>query len=131
MNFRIDVAFIRVALLYVAVGMAMGIYMSAINDHSLMPAHAHIQLLGWTSMALYALIYRTWPGMMKSPLAKWHFWFANIGALVLNIGVTGIYAGYLERFEIYAKIGSAISLIGMITFVIIAFRGTSAKAELA
>jgi len=89
MRIRIDVAFLRIALLYTVAGMIMGIFMGVINDHSLMPAHAHIQLVGWASMALYALIYRAWPGMMTSALAKWHFWLANIGALG-HIPIKGI-----------------------------------------
>ena len=127
MNLRIDVAFLRIALLYVIAGMVMGVYMAASQDHSLTPAHTHIQLVGWVSMALYALIYRTWPEMMTSPLVKWHFWMANIGALIMNVGVVGIYAGYPEKFEPYASTGSIITLAGMLIFLIIAFRGISTR----
>jgi cbb3-type cytochrome oxidase subunit 1 len=128
MSFRIDVAFLRIALLYIVAGMIMGIYMAASGDHSLMPAHTHIQLLGGATMMLFALIYRAWPEMAKSPLAKWHFWLANIGALILNVAVTGIHAGYPETFEIYAKIGSIVTLAGMISFVTLAFKATCEKS---
>ena len=44
-----------IATLAAVTGMAMGIVMAASHDHSLALAHAHLNLLGWVSMALYGL----------------------------------------------------------------------------
>jgi hypothetical protein len=43
----------KLAVLFVVTGMAMGIAMAASHDHSAMPAHAHLNLLGWVSLFLY------------------------------------------------------------------------------
>ena len=111
----IDGLFLRTAVIYVLAGMALGIFMAISEDHSQMPTHAHMNLLGWASMALYAVIYRVWPEAARSLLAAWHFWIANAGTLVLTVGVAGIMAGHAS-FEPIAAIGSFISLIGMLLF---------------
>jgi cbb3-type cytochrome oxidase subunit 1 len=117
----IDQLFLRIAVIYVLAGMALGIFMAMSADHSQMPTHAHMNLMGWASMALYAVIYRAWPEAARSPLARWHFWLANLGTLVLSIGVGGTMAGHEQSFEPIAGIGSIISLIGMLLFAIIVY----------
>jgi len=57
----IDRLFLRIAVVYVLAGMALGIFMAMSDDHSQMPTHAHMNLMGWASMALYAVVYRVWP----------------------------------------------------------------------
>jgi hypothetical protein len=38
--------------------MSLGILMGITHDFSLTPVHAHLNLLGWVTMALYGLYYR-------------------------------------------------------------------------
>jgi cbb3-type cytochrome oxidase subunit 1 len=124
---RIDSLFLRIAVLYAVAGMALGIFMAASQDHSQMPTHAHINLLGWVSMALYAVVYRLWSEAGGSALARWHFWLANLGMLVLTIGVGGIMAGKGEDFEFVATIGALLSLAAMLLFAVIVWRSAAAE----
>jgi cbb3-type cytochrome oxidase subunit 1 len=117
----IDALFLRIAVLYVIAGMALGIFMALSEDHTMMPAHAHMNLLGWVSMALYAAVYRIWPETAQSPLARWHFWLANIGTLTAVVGVAGIMAGYPERFGPVAGIGAMVALASMLLFAAIVY----------
>lgn len=117
----IDRLFLRTAVLYVLAGMSLGIFMAVSDDHTQMPTHAHMNLLGWASMALYAVVYRVWPEAARSPLAPWHFWIANLGTLVVVIGVAGIMAGHEESFGPVAGVGSILSLIGMLLFATIVY----------
>lgn len=119
---RLDGLFLRVAVLYVLAGMALGIFMAMSQDHSMMPAHAHINLVGWVSMALYALVYRAWPEAAEGAAPWMHFWLANIGTLTLVVGVTGITAGYPDAFEGVAAVGSILTLLSMLLFAAIVFR---------
>jgi hypothetical protein len=131
----IDGLFLRTAVVYVLAGMSLGIFMALSDDHSQMPTHAHMNLLGWASMALYALVYRAWPEAARSPLAPWHFWIANLGTLVVVIGVAGIMAGREETFGPIAGVGSILSLLGMLLFAAIVYtrvgvaRSRAASAE--
>src|SRR5437588_12990110 len=48
---RVALWFFALAPVYVLIGMSLGIYMGASEDHSLYPAHAHLNLIGWVTMA--------------------------------------------------------------------------------
>jgi cbb3-type cytochrome oxidase subunit 1 len=117
----IDALFLRTAVIYVLAGMSLGIFMALSDDHSQMPTHAHMNLLGWASMALYAVVYRVWPEAARSALAVWHFWIANLGTLVVVIGVAGIMAGHEQTFGPLAGVGAIVSLIGMLLFAAIVY----------
>jgi heme/copper-type cytochrome/quinol oxidase subunit 1 len=117
----IDALFLRIAVLYVIAGMALGIFMAVSEDHTMMPAHAHMNLLGWVSMALYAGVYRIWPETAQSPLARWHFWLANIGTLTAVVGIAGIMGGYPDGFGPVAGIGSILALASMLLFAAIVY----------
>jgi cbb3-type cytochrome oxidase subunit 1 len=66
--------FLRIAVLYLIAGVSMGLFMAASHDHSMFPAHAHLNLLGWVSMSLFGLFYRAYPQATLSRLATVHFW---------------------------------------------------------
>lgn len=115
--------FFRLAVVYGLIGMALGVHMGASGDHGLYPAHAHLNLLGWVSMAIYALFYRAWPAAAADRLAKIHLWLANI-ALVLFIPPLALVLLGREGWELVLGLGSVITLAGMILFAVIVFRAT-------
>ena len=43
---------LKLAVLYLIVGVGLGIAMGATENFTLRPVHAHLNLLGWTTMAL-------------------------------------------------------------------------------
>ncbi len=95
-------------------GMLMGISMGMNEDFTYAPVHAHINLVGWVSLALFGLAYRA--GLAKlDRLAVIHFWVALAGAIVLPIG---IYLSMANQQPAVAVIGSLISLVSMILFVV-------------
>ena len=118
--FAIDALFLRLAALYALLGMSLGIWMGISGDHGQYPIHAHINLLGWVSFALYGLIYRNVPAAAQSRLAPWHFGVANLGAVLLLSGVYAILSGHLE-FEPLAAAGGMLTLLGGVLFAIILF----------
>src|SRR5918997_2955977 len=58
---RLPLLFIASAALCLVVGVGMGIAMGIAHDFHLAPVHAHLNLLGWTSLALMGLTYRAYP----------------------------------------------------------------------
>src|SRR5258705_13914807 len=54
---RISLWFFAVAPIYVLIGMCFGIFMGATENFTLAPAHAHLNLIGWGTMALYGTFY--------------------------------------------------------------------------
>ncbi|MBX9823195.1 MAG: hypothetical protein K2Y19_21540, partial [Afipia birgiae] len=51
------------AVIAVLIGMSWGIVMAISKDHSAMPAHAHLNLLGWVSLFLFGIFYRLHPSL--------------------------------------------------------------------
>lgn len=76
-------AWFRVATLYFVVAVALGIVMGASGDHTLTAVHAHINLLGWVSMTLFALIGMAYPAITEGPVATAQFWLHNTGVPVM------------------------------------------------
>ena len=52
----------RIAVLFALIGMIVGVYMAASQNHALGQAHAHINLIGWVSLFLIGLFYERRPG---------------------------------------------------------------------
>jgi len=117
---NIDRWFLRVAVIYALVAMLLGITMGISQDHSQAPTHAHLNLVGWVSMALYALVYRQWSAAGQSRLALIHFWVANAGAILLNAGVYALMAGNMA-LEPVAIAGSLVTIASMLLFAFIVY----------
>jgi cbb3-type cytochrome oxidase subunit 1 len=79
---------------YVIAGIAIGIATGASQNFTLRPVHAHINLLGWTTMALAGLIYSVYPKAGKSRLAQVHFWIHNIALPVMMGSLTLLLLGH-------------------------------------
>lgn len=74
---------LKLSMLYLIVGVSLGIMMGASQDFTLRPVHAHVNLIGWTTMALAGLIYTVFPQAGNSRLAAVHFWIFNVSLPVL------------------------------------------------
>ena len=107
------------ASLYALAGMAFGIYMAASHDHMLAPAHAHLNLVGWVTIALYGFYYHAVPAASLGRLPQIQVGAATLGVLLL---APGIALAMLDITEAFAAIGSLITLIAMLLFAIIVIR---------
>lgn len=116
------------APLYALIGMAYGIRMAASGDFALAPAHAHLNLLGWVSIALYGTFYALVPAASASMLAKAQVTLAEIGVLVFTPGVA---LAILGRGEAVVGIGAILIMLSMLLFVIVVVRATATKTSVA
>src|ERR1700761_9775274 len=83
----------RAAVLLVVAGMIWGIVMGITEDHSTMPAHAHLNLLGWVSLFLFGIYYHLHPAIDSSRLAVVQVWIWIVGTIILTIGVALVHSG--------------------------------------
>lgn len=107
------------APLYALVGMGFGIWMSATGNHLYAPAHAHLNLLGWVSIAIFGAYYALVPEAANSMLAKVQLGAMHLGTILMFPGVIMAIAGTGEAL---AKAGSLLAVVSMLLFAFIAAR---------
>jgi hypothetical protein len=76
---------LKLSVVYLMLGVGLGIAMGVTEDFTLNPVHAHLNLLGFATVALAGLIYTAYPEAARSRLARVHFWLHN-GALPVMMG---------------------------------------------
>jgi hypothetical protein len=80
---------LKIAVVYLVIGVGIGIWMGIAADFALTPVHVHVLLLGWVTLALAAFVYHAYPAAAATRLARAHFWLHNLvlpvfmGALAL------------------------------------------------
>ena len=108
-------------------GMGLGIVMGILQDFTLMPAHAHLNLLGFVTMFLSALYYRAVPQAAASRLAPVQAIVSVVGAIVFPAGIACVLLGGHDRFEPVVVGGALTVLLGMALFAVIVFRTAGAE----
>lgn len=116
--------FLVIGSLYILVGIVLGMYMGGSGDHTLYPVHAHINLLGFVLMTVFGLVYRQFPAMAGSNLAKTHFWLHQIGTLVLLVMLFLLFTEKISETAMFplAPLSQAAVLIGAMCFAWNLFR---------
>src|SRR5262245_12072084 len=79
---RVALWFFAMAPIYVLIGMGFGIMMGATGDFTLGPAHAHLILIGWVTMALYGTFYALAKDVSKR-FAWTTFWLNNAAIIIM------------------------------------------------
>lgn len=111
-----------VAVLLVLIGMLWGIQMAISQDHSAMPAHAHLNLLGWVSLFLFGIYYHLNPTIDRSGLALTQVSVWVLGTLILTVGVGLAHTDHPIGHPI-AAVGSLIVLLGMLLLGWVVLKG--------
>jgi cbb3-type cytochrome oxidase subunit 1 len=107
---------IRISVIYLFIGTALGMYMSITEYFELSSVHTHISLLGWTTMTLAGVIYYIFPKVAQSVLCKIQCILFNIGLPIMLIGL----ALYLSGFGFIAvvSVGATLTSIAVLIFTI-------------
>jgi hypothetical protein len=112
---------LRVSVLAGIVGFLLGIVMGIREDFVLVPAHAHLNLLGYVGLFLAALYYSAVPAAAASRLAVIHAWLAVAGAIVLPAGIAAVLLGGTGYIAL-PIIGSLLAVVALLLFATIVFR---------
>ena len=128
MNITLSNRFFRFAVLYLLAGVALGIGMAASHNHAFYPVHAHLNLLGWVTMALFGGFYRLWPRAAESRLATLHFWVYAPALLVMMASLAALYAG-IKAVEPLLGLSSVLVGVGIVLFAIVAWKATAGIAR--
>ena len=122
------VRFLKISVVYFVIAIILGIYMGIIHEFELAPVHAHLNLLGWVSMALFGAIYHFYPKAGDTKLAKTHFWLHNLGVPIMQGGLAYSTLADNDSVIIVVIVSSLAVVLGGILFAINVFKHV--KAEL-
>jgi hypothetical protein len=131
---RLDLKFLLLAAIMLTAGVTLGVVMGIRHDFALAPVHAHINLVGWASLALFGIVYKLYPEMARSRIAGLHFILAAPAAIMFPVGIA---LSMLYDQPLVAIIAAMLWLAGTLLFLvqIVAlvhqpiFRPTLAAAE--
>jgi len=107
--------FIKIAVLYLALGVTLGVVMGMLQKFTFTPVHAHLNLLGWASLALVGLVYHAFPQAAETRLARIHFWLHNLGLPVFMVALALMLSGHESVMPLVA-IAALVVLLGLFLF---------------
>ena len=120
---RVSAAFFATAVICVLIGMPWGMYMGATENFTLAPAHAHLNLVGWVTMALYGTFYALTRGTLVVPMAWINYVLSLAGALILLPALTLFLGnGNDPKYVPFMVTGEVLTFLGMAVFALSVFR---------
>jgi hypothetical protein len=119
---------VRIALVYFLLAVTLGVGMAASHDFRLKGLHGHLNLLGWVSLSVTALVYQVFPQAARTLAAHVHFWLYNLSLPVMMAALTGILLGH-EAFEPVIAVSSVCVLLSVVVFVVNVWRASGDVVE--
>jgi len=114
--------YFKTAIIFLIVGIAMGLQMSISGVHNVTGAHAHTNLLGWVTMAIFGGYFALNPGKARSRLAMLQYGVYTLGAVVMSPSLYLMLQGN-EAMEPLVAVSSLIAAAGVLIFAVIVFTG--------
>jgi hypothetical protein len=119
MNSRawVGISLVKIASVYLLLGLALGLTMALRRDFSLMSVHSHLLLLGWATLATTGIVYLVLPRCAGTGLAVAHFWLHNLGLPVMMASLAAETLGE-PRAEPLIGLGSILVIAGLGLFTL-------------
>lgn len=127
--------FIKAALVWLGLGVTLGVAMAA---HPLWiiyrPAHVHMNLLGFVTMMIYGVGYHVVPRFFGHPLhspklGAVHWWLSNVGLAAMVVGF--VMAPHFGQKSIpVLSSGGVLSALGAFAFIYNVWRTIDGPAAL-
>ncbi|KKB80119.1 signal peptide protein [Devosia soli] len=105
--------FFRAGILFLIAGIGLGLAMSISQNHDVIGAHAHINLLGWVTSAIFGGYYALNPAKAEGLLPKIHFWIYTVGVVMMGVALYLLLKGNTGA-EPFVAIGSLLTAAGVL-----------------
>src|SRR5437868_499239 len=119
---RVSAAFFAIAVVYLLLGMAWGMHMGEAEDFTMMPAHAHLNLLGWVTMAIYGTFYALTHASLKPKLAWANFILAALGVAVMIPSLALYLPAHDAKYIAGIIVGEIATVLSLLVFGVSVFR---------
>lgn len=111
--------FFATAAFFALCGMIWGIQMAATQDYLLSPAHGHLNLIGFVTMAVIGTYYALTPSASGTRLAAIHYGLTTVTVVTLTPGIVFAING---EGEALGQIGSILAVASMALFLFMVVR---------
>lgn len=112
--------YFRTAILFLIVGISIGIYMSISGNHNVTGAHAHINLVGWVTSALFGTYLALHPAKAAGTLPRIQYLVFVLGTAVMTGALFLLLQGNVDMVPIVAG-ASLVTFAGVLLFAYIIF----------
>ncbi|QFY59031.1 cbb3-type cytochrome c oxidase subunit I [Rhizobium grahamii] len=119
---RIAQLYFKTAILFLILGIGMGLNMAISQDHSVIGAHAHCNLLGWVTMAIFGGYHALNPRKAERRLAMIQYYVYTAGLVLMIPSLYMFLLGNMAMEPVVA-VASIITFIGVLLFAVIIFTG--------
>ena len=115
---RVSLAFYAVSFIYLMVDMTWGQIMGESGDHTLFPAHAHLNLIGGViGGALYGSFYAHAREQVSGRLAWVNFALTNVGVIVMAAALVPLLqTGDEAKYGPIVGAGGGLVMLGLLLF---------------
>lgn len=123
---RLSEYYFRAAVLFLILGIAIGIQMSMSQNHNVIGAHAHINLLGWVTSALFGGYFALNPAKAAGRLPMIQFSVYLLGVIIMCGSLYLLLQGNTAMVPVVA-VSSLITFIGVLLFAWIVWMPAPAR----
>ena len=127
---NLDKRYLVWSLCFAAVGLLLGIFMAATQNHSELVAHAHILLIGFVLSFIYGIIHKLWLAQPNRALANVQFVLHQASAVTISVGLFLLYGNFVDGTKIEPVLGVASFgvLIGMLLMIFMVTKFTPKRS---
>ncbi|MDX8448032.1 hypothetical protein [Mesorhizobium captivum] len=118
---RVSELFFKTAAVFLILGIGAGLQMAISGDHGAFPAHAHINLLGWVTSAIFGGYYALNPAKAERRVAMIHYGLYTVGLVIMLPALYWMLAGGHPEIEPVVAIGSLIVAAAVLIFAFVVF----------
>lgn len=118
--------YFKTAIIFLIIGIGMGLQMSISGTHDVIGAHAHLNLLGWVTSAIFGGYYALNPAKASGRLPVLQYGVYTIGIVIMIPALYLMLRGNAS-LEPLVAIGSLVAFAGIILFAVVVF--STAKAN--
>ncbi|WP_454857151.1 hypothetical protein [Rhizobium binxianense] len=119
---RIADLYFKTAIVFLIIGIGMGLNMAISQNHTVTGAHAHANLLGWVTMAIFGGYHALNPKKAERRIAMIQYCIYTVGVAVM---IPSLYFYLLGNaaMEPLVAISSIVTFAGVLLFAVIIFTG--------
>lgn len=120
--------YFKTAIIFLIIGIGMGLQMSMSGTHDVIGAHAHTNLLGWVTMAIFGGYYALNPSKAETRLALIQYGVYTLGVVIMTPSLYFMLRGN-PAMEPLVAVASLIGFAGVLLFAFIVFSRQETGAQ--